>query len=141
MEFYAHALWLMALFIMGILVYTFFFPDWMTKHRRQDAFLLTLQTLLQQHAELTDRLLSNQESTQSSIAGMVEQMAAATAKQAESFTAYLNSFSSTEPNRHWIMKEGQELDMAELAKRGFPINASPEEQAAWMEEYMEGMPW
>lgn len=133
--------WAAVVTLWGGLAYWFLLPAGWRAPRRQDQFLTTLQTLLQQHAEQVDRLLASQDSTHRAISGMVEQMAGATAKQAEAFTAYLQSFSSAGPGRSWVTPDNTTTSMDELVKLGFPVNAPPAEQAAWLEAYVEQQPW
>jgi hypothetical protein len=58
-------------------------------------------------------------------------MAEASKAQAESFTAYLNLFKVQSAPESRVMRDEDEYK-EELRRSGFPVDASPEEQARWV---------
>lgn len=128
----ALALWIVALFLCGFVVWVFLdqVHPW---NRREDAFITALRGLQAQQLELIDRLAAAQEKTISEIVEMVQGVASATTAQAEAFRSHLEMFQNSSPARSWVVREEDEEREA-LARSGFPVDANPAEQAKWVAE-------
>ena len=127
----ATALFIVATGICLLLVW--FFMDHVNPWgRRQDAFLAALQSMQAGHLESVDRLLSSHERQLQSVLGTAEGLAEAAVAQANSLTQHLKLFDTSGPPQvHPPRTPESEYDDW-LKTTGFPTDASPADQAAWV---------